>query len=142
MERRRQSSPVPAQQPAVYRWQQGGCARGTGKAGENGQHSGVVGGSSPWTGLSAPGCGDTSKALASLGSILGGDQCNLAPASLSTGSPADRAPLLLRRRDGSMYRQAHVRAEVMEKPCLVRAQPSVIVATEKASAGRGWARYW
>ena len=38
--------------------------RGTGKAGENGQNSGEVGGSSAWTRPSAPGCGDTLKALA------------------------------------------------------------------------------
>ena len=38
--------------------------RGTGKAGENGQNSGEVGGSSAWTRLSAPECGDTVKALA------------------------------------------------------------------------------
>ena len=36
----------------------------TGKAGENGQHSGEVGGSSAWTRPSACGCGDTLKALA------------------------------------------------------------------------------
>ena len=41
-----------------------GRARVTGKAGENGQHSGEVGGSSAWTRPSAPGCGDTLKALA------------------------------------------------------------------------------
>ena len=41
-----------------------GCARVTGKAGENGQHSGEMGGGSPWTRPSAPGCGDTLKALA------------------------------------------------------------------------------
>ena len=41
-----------------------GCARVTGKAGENGQHSGEVGGSSAWTRPSAPECGDTLKALA------------------------------------------------------------------------------
>ena len=40
--------------------------RGTGKAGENGQHSGVVGGSSAWTRPSAPECGDTLKALAGI----------------------------------------------------------------------------
>ena len=33
-------------------------------AGENGQHSGEMGGSSPWTRPSAPECGDTLKALA------------------------------------------------------------------------------
>ena len=38
--------------------------RVTGKAGENGQHSREVGGSSPWTRPTAPGCGDTLKALA------------------------------------------------------------------------------
>ena len=36
----------------------------TGKAGENGQISGEVGGSSAWTRPSAPECGDTLKALA------------------------------------------------------------------------------
>ena len=37
---------------------------GTGKAGENGQYSGEVGGSSAWTRPSAPECGDTLKDLA------------------------------------------------------------------------------
>ena len=41
-----------------------GTTVGTGKAGENGQHSGEVGGSSAWTRPSAPECGDTLKALA------------------------------------------------------------------------------
>ena len=41
-----------------------GCSRVTGRAGENGQHSGEMGGSSPWTTPSAPECGDTLKALA------------------------------------------------------------------------------
>ena len=41
-----------------------GCARVTGKAGENGQNSGEMGGSSPWTRPSAPECGDTLKAPA------------------------------------------------------------------------------
>ena len=36
----------------------------TGKAGENGQHSGEMGGSSPWTPPSAPECGHTLKAPA------------------------------------------------------------------------------
>ena len=40
----------------------GSAPRVTGKAGENGQHSGEMGGSSPWTRPSAPGCGDTLKA--------------------------------------------------------------------------------
>ena len=38
--------------------------RGTGKAVENGQNSGEVGGSSAWTRPSAPECGDKLKALA------------------------------------------------------------------------------
>ena len=50
------------------------CAEVTGKSGENGQYSGEMGGSSPWTRPSAPGCGDTLKALASYGSIQGGDR--------------------------------------------------------------------
>ena len=41
-----------------------GCARVTGKAGENGQNLGEMGGSSPWTRPSAPECGDTLKAPA------------------------------------------------------------------------------
>ena len=41
----------------------GSARRGTGKAGENGQHSGEVGGSSAWT-RPSPECGDTLKALA------------------------------------------------------------------------------
>ena len=49
--------------------------RGTAKAGENGQHSGEVGGSSAWTRPSAPGCGDTLKALAGdQRPIQGGDR--------------------------------------------------------------------
>ena len=38
--------------------------RRTGTAGENGQNSGEVGGSSAWTRPSAPECGDTLKHLA------------------------------------------------------------------------------
>ena len=72
-------------------------ARVTGKAGANGQHLGEVGGNSPWTRPSAPECGDTLKAPASFGLISGGDQGNLAPGSLSTGSPASRPLLLLKR---------------------------------------------
>ena len=62
----------------------------------------VLGGSSPWTRPSAPECGDTLKALASFGLIQGGDQGNLAPGSLSTGSPAGRALLLLKRRESGL----------------------------------------
>ena len=40
------------------------CAQVTDKAGENGQNSGGMGSSSPWTRPSAPECGDTLKALA------------------------------------------------------------------------------
>ena len=69
----------------------------------------VLGGSSPWTRPSAPECGDTLKALANFGLTWGGEQGNLAPGSLSTGSPAGRALLLLQRRDGSMYSQAYAR---------------------------------
>ena len=95
-----------------------GRARVTGKAGENGQNSGEVGGSSAWTRPSAPGCGDTSKASACFGSIWGGNQGILAPGSPSTASS-----------DG---RQAYVRA-------MARAWPSVIiVGPGKVSAGSGW----
>ena len=40
----------------------------------------------------------------------------MAPGSLSTGSPAGRTLLLLKRRDGSMYSQAYVRARCMVNP--------------------------
>ena len=51
------------------------CAQVTGKAGENCQHSGEKGGSSPWTRPSAPWCGDTLEAPASdQRSILGEDR--------------------------------------------------------------------
>ena len=59
----RQCSPAPAQASRVSVAVRG-APRGTGKAGENGQHSGEVGGSSAWTRPSAPDCGDTLKALA------------------------------------------------------------------------------
>ena len=77
-----------------------GSARLTGKVSENGQNPGVMGGSSPRTRPSAPRCGDTLGAWASFSPILGGDQDDLAPGSLSTGSPHGRAllPFQARRR--------------------------------------------
>ena len=104
-------------------------ARVTGKAVENGQNSGEVGCSSAWTRPSAPGCGDTLKALAGRpASDLGwGSSSKTAPGSLSTGSPAGRTPP---RGDGSMYSQANVREESVLRPP-TRALPSVIVETEK-----------
>ena len=58
-----------------------------------------------------------------------------APGSLSTRSPAGRAPLLKKRRDGSMYSQAYVRTF---KCCgrQTRALLSVIVFTEKVFGKR------
>ena len=101
----------------------------TGKAGENCQNSGEMGGSSAWTRPSAPECGDTLKALAGdQRPIQRGDRprrrlrgrCRL-------GSPASRTPP---HGGGSMYRQANVRAgKVLRSP--IRALPSVIVDTEK-----------
>ena len=82
---------------------------------------------------SVPGHGDTSKASASSCSIWGGDPGvtrNLAPGSPSTGSPAGRAPLLIKPGNGSMYSQANVRAGKVLRPP-IRALPSVIVDTEK-----------
>ena len=87
-----------------------GRARVTGKAGENGQNSGEVGGSSAWTRPSAPECGDTLKALA-------GDQRPISGRTPPHG-------------DGSMYSQANVRAGKWPRP-RPRALPSVIVDTEK-----------
>ena len=102
--------------------------RGIGKAGENGQHSGGVGGSSAWTRPSAPECGDTQGSRGRPASDLGwGSSSKTAPGSLSTGSPASHTPP---HGDGSMYSQANVRvASVLRPP--TRALPSVIVDTEK-----------
>ena len=113
-----------------------GCAQVTGKAGDNGQNSGDGAARSSWTRPSAPGCGDTLKALASYGSIQGGHQSNLAPGSLSTGSPAGR---------DSSATKARRRLTVPglrkdSKAVLVRAWLSVTVGTEKVSAGSGGAR--
>ena len=63
-------------------------------------------------------------------------QGNLAPGSLSTGSPAGRALLLLKRRDGSMYSQANVRTRDL-------ASSSVAVRDRGhcfGVAGSAWAR--
>ena len=75
------------------------CAQVTGKAGENGQYSGEMGGSSPWTRPSAPGCGDALQGSSGRpASDLGwGSPSKTAPGSLSTWSPAGRTPLLLKR---------------------------------------------
>ena len=67
------------QKPPVRRKEEElGCPhalRRTGKAGENVQHSGEMGGSSPWTRPSAPECGHTLKAPAGdQRSIKGGDR--------------------------------------------------------------------
>ena len=82
-----------------------GCARVTGKACENGQHLGEQLSLDKTVGSE---CGDTLKALASdQRLILGVDQGNLAPESLSTGSPTGRTPP---HGDGSVYSQAYVKA--------------------------------
>ena len=78
--RRRQSSPLLE------------CAQVTGKAGENGQHSGEMGGSSPGQDRRLPGVMTHTRA------------------ERATWSLAERSPLLIKRRDGSMYSQAYVRA--------------------------------
>ena len=103
--------------------------RGTGKAGENGQNSGEVGGSSAWTRPSAPEVwrhtqGSSGRPASDLG---WGSSSKTAPGSLSTGSPAGRTPP---HGDGSMYSQANVREESVLRPP-TRALPSVIVDTEK-----------
>ena len=103
--------------------------RGTGKAGENGQHSGEVGGSSAWTRPSAPECGDTLKALA-------GDQRPIQrggrPRRRLRGRYrlGHRPVVLLRTETAQMYSQANVRAGKWLRPP-PRALPSVIVDTEK-----------
>ena len=95
--------------------------RGTGKAGENGQHSGKVGGSSAWTRPSAPECGDTQGSRGPPASDLGwGSSSKTAPGSLSTGLPAGRTPP---HGDGSMYSQANVRVESVLRPPLERCRP-------------------
>ena len=103
--------------------------RGTGKAGENGQNSGEVGGSSAWTRPSGSRVwrhtqGSTGRPASDVG---WGSSSKTAPGSLSTGSPAGRTPP---HRDGSMYSQANVRVESVLRPP-TRALPSMIVDTEK-----------
>ena len=68
-----------------------------------------VGGSSPWTRPSAPGCGDTSKALASYGSIYRGTWATRLRGRYRLGPPTV-VLLFMKRRDGSMYSQAYVGA--------------------------------
>ena len=105
------------------------CARVTGKAGENGQNSGEMGGSSPWTRPSAPECGGHTQGYSGRpASDLGwGSSSKTAPGSLSTGSPAGRTPP---HGDCLVYSQANVRArKVLRSP--IRALLSVIVDTEK-----------
>ena len=91
------------------------CARVGGKAGENGQNSGEMGGSSPWKRPSAPVCcGDTQGSSGRPASDLGwGSSSKTAPGSLSTGSLAGRTPP---DGDGSMYSQANVRAGKVLRP--------------------------
>ena len=76
---------------------------------KNGQNSGEMDGSSPWTRPSAPECGDTLQALAGdQRPTLGwGSSSKTVWRSLSTGSPAGRTPP---HGDGSMYSQANVMA--------------------------------
>ena len=106
----------------------GSAPRGTGKAGENGQHSGEVGSSSAWTRPSAPECGDTLKALAGdQRPIKGGDR----PRRRLRGRYrlGHRPAVLPPHGDGSMYTQANVRVECVLRPPS-RALPSVIGDTE------------
>ena len=106
-------------------------AKVTGKAGENGQHSGEVGGSSAWTRPSAPECGDTLKALAGdQRPILGGDRLQNEDGSRVAVDWVTGWSYSSARRQLSMYSQANVREEsVLRHP--TRALPSVIVDTEK-----------
>ena len=92
---------------------------GTGKAGENGQHSGEVGRpAQPGTRPSAPECGDTLQALGGRpASDLGWES------SSKTGSGGrhrlgHRAGRTPPHGDGSMYSQANVRVESVLRPPL------------------------
>ena len=99
----------------------------TGKAGENGQYAGEMGGSSPWTRPSAPGCGHPRPQRAPARSGV-----SLASGSLSTGSPARRTHLLFKA--GETGQCAVRRTQGQGNKCcgpLARAQPSVIMGTEK-----------
>ena len=100
----------------------GSAPRGTGKAGENGQHSGEVGGtltldktvgSRVWRHTQGP----SGRPASDLG---WGSSSKTAPGSLSTGSPAGRTPP---HGDGSMYSQANVRVESVLRPLPERCRP-------------------
>ena len=106
-----------------------GCAWVTGKAGENGQNSGEMSGSSPWTRPSAPVWWHTQGSSGRPASDPGwGSSSKTAPGSLSTGTPASRTSP---HGDGS---QCTVRATQGQEKCCgppIRALASVIVVTEK-----------
>ena len=92
-----------------------------------------MGGSSPWTRPSAPECGDTLKASASFGLILGGDQGNLAPGSLSTGSLCS----------AKAKRRLNVQSGLRKGYVLGKTLPGSSVAVRdggysKVLAGSGW----
>ena len=102
-------------------------ARVTGRAGENSQHSAEMGGSSPWTRPSAPGCGDTLKVLAGdqrpiQGGIVLEDGSGVAIDWVTGRTPPHG--------DGSMYSQFQRKGK-KDLRLPIRALPSVIVDTEK-----------
>ena len=83
------------------------CAQVTGNAGENGQNSGEMGGSSAWTRPSARVWRHTQGSSGRPASdLVWGSSSKTAPGSLSTGWPGRTPP----HGDGSMYSQANVRA--------------------------------
>ena len=83
----------------------------TGKDGENFEKSGKKEAAAhPGQDRRLPGAATHSGPWRASARSRVGIRKNPAPGSLSTGSLADRTPLLLKRGDGSMYSQAHVRA--------------------------------
>ena len=71
--------------------------------------------------------------------VLGGDQGNLNPGSISTESPAGRT-LSLQRGRNERRLNVYVRALTGYPRCLVRPWPPVIVGAEKVLSGSGWVR--
>ena len=109
------------------------CARLTGKVSENGQNSGGMGGSSPWTRPSAPACGDTSKASASASWIW--DEKKKGGSRVAIDWVTGRWTLA-KKGDGSMYSEAYVSAWLLALSRATRVQAAWTRSGVRLDVGR------
>ena len=118
----------------------GRAPKRTGKAGENGQKSGKVGGSSAWTRPSAPGCGGTFKAPAGdQRPIKGGDRLWR---RLRGRHRLGHGPVVLLRTETAhcIIKPIQGQVNVLRPP--LRALPSVIADTEVLREEDGPEKMW